>query len=111
MARMAMASTTSPSTPEMTPAAMRIQMMRLLNWPRKICSGLMRLPSFNSFGPSAARRCAASCAESPVAEEPSCASTSSADWLCQASPFGCSAMVGARVIWVSDFSRATSKDP
>ena len=35
MARMAMASTASPSTAEMTPAAMRIQMMRLLNWPTK----------------------------------------------------------------------------
>lgn len=33
----------APSMPEMTPATMRIQMMRLLNWPRKICSGLMRL--------------------------------------------------------------------
>ena len=29
--------------------------MRLLNWPRKIRGGRMRLPSFNSFGPFAAR--------------------------------------------------------
>ena len=45
-------------------------MMRLLNWPRRICSGLMRLPSFSSFGPSAARLFAASVVESPVAAEP-----------------------------------------
>ena len=55
----------------------------------------MRLLSFSSFGPSAARRFAASAAESPVAEEPSCASTSSADSLCQILPCGCAAPAGA----------------
>ena len=40
-----MASTASPNKPEITPAAIRIQMMRLLNWPRRIRSVLIRLTS------------------------------------------------------------------
>ena len=87
-----MASIVSPSTP----AAMRIQMMRLLTWPMKIRSALMRLPSVNSFGPSAVSRCAASCAYRPAAKEPSRASTSSAGRLRRASTRGGSAMVGRR---------------
>lgn len=84
MAKIATLSTMSPSTPERMPAAIRVQMITLLNWPTNIQSKPMRLLSFNSFRPSTASRFAASCADSPVAEEPSCTSTSFADWLCQA---------------------------
>jgi hypothetical protein len=40
---------------------------------------LIRSPSCNSFGPSAASRVTASCAVSPVAAERKCARTASAD--------------------------------
>ena len=52
--------------------------------------------SGSSFGPLAAWRVAASAAESPVAAKPGCASTSSAEWLCQALlGGGCAAPAGA----------------
>lgn len=64
----------------------------------QICTGLIRLPSFISFAPSASRRCAASCVESPADEEPSCVRTPSAEWLCQSLLFGCASMAVAEVI-------------
>ena len=41
----------------MTPAAMRIQMMRLLNWLRNTSSELVGVTSLSSFGPLLASRC------------------------------------------------------
>ena len=58
---------------------MRIQMMRLLNWPRKICKradALAFLQLVRAVGREALSLLPV--AESPVAAEPSCASTSSA---------------------------------
>lgn len=73
--RMAIESTASPSMPEITSATMDIEIVRLLNWPKKICSGLMRLSSASLFELTAASRWAASCADKPLAPDLSCAST------------------------------------
>lgn len=69
-----------------------------INWKKNIWTGLMGLPSFNSFGPFSASRRAASGEESPETVEPSWANMSSADRLCQALPFGCSTVEGVVVI-------------
>ena len=50
--------------------------------------GLMRLPSVSEFGPSAARRLAASSDDSPAELEPRCFITASEGWLCQTMPLG-----------------------
>ena len=120
IARIANASTFSPKAPKRTPAPMRSQMMRLLNWRTKIYRGrilvgyfdcrktvffrgvvtyyvtndfapvggesnkviLSRVPCTRPVAPSAARRRAASCAESPSGVARSCASPAEADRAC-----------------------------
>ena len=69
-----------------------------INWKKNIWTGLMGLPSFNSFGPFSASRRAASGEESPETVEPSWANMSSADRLCQTLPFGYSTVEGVMVI-------------
>ena len=82
----------------MTPAAMRIQMRRLLNWPRIIWSGLMRF-AFLQFVRAAGRKTLRRfLRRESIRRRSKLASTSSADWLCQALLFGCAAMIGAVVM-------------
>ena len=79
MARMAAASTFSPSTPATTPAAMRIQMTRLSNWASRIRNALVPGASVSSFFPLAARRSMASLVESPAGVELKWDNTSSVE--------------------------------